>query len=67
MMDFACITNKGEQFAPHSYLAVNLLYPDSHVESRNNTRTPFKLFTAQAALHGEMTPDCTILWQNADK
>ena len=66
VMDFACLTNQGEQFAPHNYQAVNMLYPDCHVESRRNTREAFRYFTAQAALHGEMTPDCTKIWQNAD-
>ena len=67
VIDFACITNQGEQFAPHNYEAVNILYTDCHVENQPNSKEPFKYFTAQAALHGEITPDCTELWKNADK
>ena len=67
IMDFACITNQGKEFAPHNYMAVNILFPDCHTETRRNNNEPFKLFTAQAARHGEITPDCTLLWQNADK
>ena len=67
VMDFACITNQGEQFAPHNYLAVNMLFPDCHIEFRRNTKDPFKDFTAQAARHGEITPDCTKLWEHADQ
>ncbi|MBR2356860.1 MAG: hypothetical protein IKA65_02365 [Lentisphaeria bacterium] len=66
IMDFACITNQGEQFAPHNYLAVNILYNDCHIENRPNNKTPFRYYTAQAARHGEITPDCTKLWQHAD-
>jgi|GEM_PF-5671654 len=67
VMDFACLTNQGEQFAPHSYQFSNLLFPDCRIETRRNSREPFKLYTAQAARHGEITPDCTALWQNADR
>ena len=67
IMDFACITNQGEQFAPHNYLAVNILYPDCHIENRPNSKKPFQHYTAQAARHGEITPDCTKLWQHADQ
>ena len=67
IMDFACITNQGEQFAPHNYLASNLLFADCHLEIRRNSREPFKHYTAQASRHGEITPDCTRLWQNADE
>ena len=67
VMDFACITAAGEQFAPHNYLASNLLYSDCRVETRRNSRTPFELYTAQAARHGSITPDCTKLWQNSDE
>ncbi|MBR7145432.1 MAG: type II secretion system protein [Lentisphaeria bacterium] len=66
LMDFACITNQGEEFAPHKFEVSNLLFTDCHVESRPNSKKPFEHLTAQAARHGEITPDCTILWQNAD-
>ena len=66
LMDFACITNQGEEFAPHNFEASNLLFADGHTESRKNSKKTFEYFTAQAARHGEITPDCTILWQHAD-
>ena len=67
IIDFACITNQGEQFAPHNYSSSNLLFTDCHVENRINSREPFRFYTAQAALHGEMLPDCSSIWQNADE
>ncbi|MBE6379987.1 MAG: hypothetical protein E7047_03570 [Lentisphaerae bacterium] len=66
VMDFACITPQGEQFAPHRYQLSNILYSDGHVEGRRNSREPFRFYTAQAARHGELMPDCTLLWQRAD-
>ena len=66
VMDFACITNQGQQFAPHKYQVSNLLFTDCHVETRRNNARPFALYTAQASRHGEITPDCTLLWQHAD-
>lgn len=67
IMDFACITNQGQQFAPHDYRQSNLLYTDCHVENRRNSAEPFKLYTVQAARHGEITPDCSAIWQRADR
>ena len=65
--DFACVTAQGEQFAPHSYQLSNLLFPDTHVESRRNSPEPYKLFTVRAAKHGSFTPDCTTVWLHADE
>ena len=67
IMDFACITPDGEKFSPHNYLFSNLLYADNHVERRSNTAEPFEFFTARMLRHNEITPDCTLLWQHADR
>ena len=67
LIDFACITPGGEQFAPHNYLVINMLFNDGHVESQRNSREPFKHYTAYAANHGEAIPDCSQIWANADK
>lgn len=65
--DFACITNEGRIFAPHNLSYNNILYADGHCESRTNSPAPFEYFTVQAARHGEMTPDCTSVWQSTDE
>ena len=67
VIDFACVTDQGEQFAPHSYQASNLLFPDTHVESHRNSPEPYKLFTVKAAKHGSFTPDCTAVWLHTDE
>lgn len=67
VMDFACTAEQGKQFTPHKFLAVNMLYNDCHVEYRRNSPEPYKLFTVQSSLDDKIVPDCTKLWQNADR
>ena len=67
VMDLACITPCGEEFAPHDYQMINLLFPDCHTESRRNTREPFRYFTIQTSYNKEDSlPGSIILWQHAD-
>ena len=66
LADFACIKPSGN-ITPHDLLMCNLLYSDGHVESRRNTPEPFEIYTLQARMHGEMIPDCSTVWLNADK
>ena len=65
VIDFACIKSSGN-ITPHQLQMSNLLFSDAHVESRTNSPEPFELYTARAERHGEMIPDCTLIWQNAD-
>jgi hypothetical protein len=66
LMDFACRSHLGEDVSPHKYRFSNLLYPDNHVECRSNSAEPYTLYTAYAAGKREITPESTLLWQNAD-
>lgn len=67
IMDFACKNTAGKDITPHNCQFSNILYTDNHVECRRNTPEPFEYYTARAARHGEVTPDCTQLWQHADQ
>ena len=67
LMDFACRSQTGEDVSPHKYRFSNLLYPDNHVECRRNSAEPYTLYTASVAGQRKITPECTALWQNADR
>ncbi len=66
VIDFACITAKGAQFAPHNYENCNILYTDGHVENRRNSAEPHQFYTAEATGYSGMAPPCAEVWAHAD-